>query len=335
MQITYSQTTPQVIHPKVIIGLPVYNGENYLQQALDSILAQTYDNLQVVIGDNASSDRTEEIIRAYAAKDARVLYYRHDRNIGAAPNYNFVFHKAVELGAIYFKWAAHDDVIAPRFVEACAEVLDRDPKLAMAHSRALSMEADGEIVGNFDYEIRLDGKTAADRFMRITWTPGYFTEIFGLMRVDLMRQTRLQGSFAGSDRSFMAEILLLGSVGYVERYLFSRRDHPQAYCNMRNKTAQLLWYDTSRPKLLAYLSGPLKIRYALESILRTNLSPIEKAKCVATLLEWGLRRTWETLTGTQGTYGKQLCQKFSAPEISGQELEESGLAGGTIALQEA
>ncbi|MEB3291700.1 MAG: glycosyltransferase family A protein [Synechococcales bacterium] len=335
MQLSILRSAPATLAPKVMIGLPVYNGENYLEQALQSILAQTYTNLQVIVGDNASSDRTEEIIRSYMAQDDRILYYRHEHNIGAAPNYNFVFQKALERGATYFKWAAHDDLMAPSFVESCVEVLERNPSLAIAHSRALSMEADGEISGNFDYEIRLDGKTAADRFMRIMWTPGYFTEIFGVMRVDLMRQTRLQGSFAGSDRSFMAEMLLLGSVGYVERYLFTRRDHPQAYCHMKNKTAQLLWYDTSRPKLMAYLAGPLKVWYALESIVRTSLNGWDKVQCIEMLMEWGMRRTWETLTGTQGHYGQQLCQKFSAPTLPTQEMPEPMRPVNAIAMQEA
>ena len=94
--------------PRVTIGLPVYNGENYLAEAIDSILGQTFTDFELIISDNASTDRTEEICRRYAAEDDRIRYFRHDRNRGASPNYNFTVEKA---RGEYFKWAAHDDVL--------------------------------------------------------------------------------------------------------------------------------------------------------------------------------------------------------------------------------
>ena len=102
--------------PKVSIGLPVYNGERYLREALDSILGQTFRDFELIICDNASTDETAAICADYAARDPRIRYHRQTHNIGATANFNHTFELA--RGA-YFKWAAHDDVLAPTWLEKC------------------------------------------------------------------------------------------------------------------------------------------------------------------------------------------------------------------------
>src|SRR4030081_743097 len=89
---------------KVAIGIPVYNGSNYLAAAIDSILAQSHGDFDLLISDNASTDGTEEICRAYAQKDRRIRYIRQQKNVGAATNYNMVVGMT---DSPYFKWAAH------------------------------------------------------------------------------------------------------------------------------------------------------------------------------------------------------------------------------------
>ena len=114
--------------PKVSIGMPVLNGENYIEPAIRSILAQTYSDFELIISDNASQDRTEEICLYYAKKDRRIRYHRNDSNIGAARNFN----RTVELAkGQYFKWAAHDDTLAPEYLEKCLEVLEQDESLIL------------------------------------------------------------------------------------------------------------------------------------------------------------------------------------------------------------
>jgi glycosyltransferase involved in cell wall biosynthesis len=108
--------------PSLTIGLPVYNGERYLAQALDALLAQTYQDFELIISDNASTDRTADICQEFVARDARVKYVRQRVNIGAGPNHNAVLTLA---RGRFFKWAAHDDVYAPTLLERCIEVLER------------------------------------------------------------------------------------------------------------------------------------------------------------------------------------------------------------------
>lgn len=92
--------------PRVSIGMPVYNGEKYIREALDSLLSQTFNDFELIISDNASTDGTESICREYAARDARICYVRQPANMGGAANFQFVLNSA---RADTFMWAAHDD----------------------------------------------------------------------------------------------------------------------------------------------------------------------------------------------------------------------------------
>src|SRR3954471_5061692 len=92
--------------PLVSIGLPLRNEEKVIEQALDSLLGQTYENIEVVVSDNASDDATEEISRAYARRDHRVRYHRQTTNIGLQANFAFVIRAAT---GTYFRWVGGDD----------------------------------------------------------------------------------------------------------------------------------------------------------------------------------------------------------------------------------
>ena len=106
--------------PRVTIGLPVYNGENYLAAAIESLLSQTFTDFELVICDNGSTDRTEQVCRAYAARDARIRYYREVENRGLAWNFSRTFELA---RGEYFKWHAHDDLCGPTLLRGALEAL--------------------------------------------------------------------------------------------------------------------------------------------------------------------------------------------------------------------
>ncbi|MBN1505727.1 MAG: glycosyltransferase [Sedimentisphaerales bacterium] len=109
--------------------MPVYNGQETIRKAIDSLLAQTFSNVELTISDNASTDATEQICREYAARDARVRYIRQPANLGPARNFRFVLR---ETRAEYFMWAAHDDYWHPEFIQRCLSVLEREPGIAVA-----------------------------------------------------------------------------------------------------------------------------------------------------------------------------------------------------------
>ena len=126
--------------PAISVGIPVYNGADYVAEAITSILGQTYQDFELLIQDNASTDQTEDICREFARAGARVSYVRNPENLGAVPNYNLVFERA---RGRYFKWAAHDDICAPTFLERCAAVLDAEPAVVLCSGQTRLINDDG------------------------------------------------------------------------------------------------------------------------------------------------------------------------------------------------
>jgi glycosyltransferase involved in cell wall biosynthesis len=118
--------------PLVSIGLPVYNGQRFLAQALDSLLGQTLGDLEIVISDNGSTDRTAEICSRYAARDARIRYIRQESNRGAVWNFNFV---ALQARGQYFRWASANDFCDPRLLEKCVGMLRSDAGAVLCYGR--------------------------------------------------------------------------------------------------------------------------------------------------------------------------------------------------------
>ena len=117
--------------PFVSIGLPVFNGEKYLESALDSLLSQDYPNFELIISDNASTDRTAQICARYAERDTRIRYYRNASNLGAEENFNHVFRLS---RGDYFMWAAHDDLWHTTYVTRCLEGLMEDRNIVLCAS---------------------------------------------------------------------------------------------------------------------------------------------------------------------------------------------------------
>ena len=135
-----NDATPTERAPRVSIGLPVYNGERYLQQAIDSLLAQTFSDFELILLDNASTDGTRAICEAAAARDPRVRYLREPVNTGGIRNHN----RTVELSrGEYFKWAAHDDIYAETFVEMCVAHLDSSPATVIAFTQSEFIDEHG------------------------------------------------------------------------------------------------------------------------------------------------------------------------------------------------
>lgn len=290
---------------RVNIGMPVFNGENYIRGALESILAQTFTHFRLLISDNASTDATEEICREYSARDNRVSYLRQPKNIGASKNFNFVF-KPDDVP--YFKWAAHDDVMEPTYLEKCVILLDNNPSFAIAHCGTWRIDKNGNKLGTYDHEIRLNGMRAHDRFWRILWII-HFTEVFGLMRSPLIKKTKLYGSYVGADRNFMAEMLLQGDVGYVDEYLFSRRHHAESFCDALNdNAARLAWFDPEA-RAPSFLAGPVKFKEYLASIVRLRIPLAERIACIGILTKWGLQRGIENAVGIGEHYRKTLVNR--------------------------
>jgi len=209
----------------VSIGLAVYNGDQFLEETLDSFLAQTYPDFELIISDNDSTDRTGEISQAYAANDDRIRYHRNETNLGLAGNHNQVFTLA---RGEYFKWAAADDVCRPSYLARCVEVLDRDPTVVLAYPRTQFIDAAGRPLDIHDpgWDLRSD---EADQRLRYVIFAGHWANaVVGLIRSDALAKTRLMPRYSVGDRRVLGELSLLGKFYEIPETLFLRRLHPNS-----------------------------------------------------------------------------------------------------------
>lgn len=134
-------------NPSISVGIPVYNGVSFLEDAIDCVLNQTDENFELIISDNASSDGTEEIFRGVAAKDRKVIYSRNAQNIGAARNCNRVFKLAT---GPYFRWFNADDLCAPDLHEQCLAALEQDQGPVLGYGKTNLIDQDGATTGQYE-----------------------------------------------------------------------------------------------------------------------------------------------------------------------------------------
>jgi len=283
-------------NPRVSIGMPVFNGEEYIQEALDSILKQTFSNFEIIISDNASTDRTQEICLKYASKDNRIRYYRNKKNLGGPTNYNLVFKLS---SGEYFKWAAYDDLLAPEFLRKCVSVLDKEPSLVGCHSKTGRINQNGVLQGYFNkgFLNRIDSMKTHERF-RDLLDMYYTTTIFhGVYRASIFAQSQLHGSYIGADRNLVAELSLMGRIYQLSECLFFWRMHPRSYTSMfygkiRKNTLDRLRKETTwwiKENSTYFPHWKNFIEYA-KSVNRIPLKLSERFLCYGQIFDWFLKQ---------------------------------------------
>ncbi|MBV9181814.1 MAG: glycosyltransferase family 2 protein [Acidobacteria bacterium] len=289
---TCTQTTP-----RVSIGLPVFNGEKFLEQSITSILAQTFADFEFIISDNGSVDRTETICRSYAARDPRIRYLRQERNRGAAWNHNFVFECS---RGEYFKWQCHDDLCEPTFVEKCVAVLDREPAIVLCYSQFARIDENSELVPATSAgwapiaSSSVSGiESPHERFQALIHRRDACEEIYGLMRARAARETRLVGAYAQSDDNFLAELALRGGFYEIPEPLFRYRLHPENSTKTHStRLERLLWFDPNGRRRF-YIPFLRQFREYLLLIRRAPVSRRERIHCYLHTLGWAWRfRAW-------------------------------------------
>jgi glycosyltransferase involved in cell wall biosynthesis len=292
------------LKPSVSIGMPVFNGEKYIEAALDSILVQTYSDFELIISDNASTDRTGEICEAYTAKDRRVRYCRSNENLGGVRNYNRAF--ALSTGE-YFKWAAHDDVIGPDFLSRCVQVLDDKPDVVLSFPRAKLIDEQGMAIGDYDVRLRTDSATPHVRFHDLIWVRHWCLQVFGLIRRKALELTPLHGCYASSDRVLLVQLALLGPFYEVpEPLFFWRRYSQQPSTLVYDLHAYTAWFNPTKKgrfqapasklvlehfravrdapvsrsvRVRCYLSGLLRLGKYLRILSRDVTVPVRQVLC--------------------------------------------------------
>lgn len=274
--------------PRVSIGLPVYNGERYLGEALESLLAQSFEDFELVVLDNASTDSTPGLVEAIAARDGRVRLVRNAGNIGAAPNFNRVF--GLTSGE-YFKWAAHDDLCDPALLERCVEALDARPDAVLAHARSRIIGEEGEVLEDYDLRLATTSASAAERFETLLQGHKCF-EVFGLIRREALARTPLIGGYARGDGVLLIQLALQGPFVEVPEFLFFPRRHGSQSMTMVGDARRYAeWFDPKHRNRLTFPIWRIHFEY-LRSILRAPLPPSDRRACLGILgrSAWQRRR---------------------------------------------
>jgi glycosyltransferase involved in cell wall biosynthesis len=268
---------------RVNIGLPVYNGENFIEETLDSILSQTYKDFELIISDNASTDKTMEICKAYAERDSRIRYYRNDTNLGGSRNYN----KAFELSnSEYFKWAAHDDIIGPTFLEQCVDVLERDPSIVLCYSKMQYIDEKGNVLKDYGERPNYSAPQPSIRFSDFVLKGTGTFEHFGLVRSSVLKKITLYEAYSLTDNVILAELSLQGKFFEIPEILFFIRSHAeQCTQKLPDRVEQTIWYDTRKHNKLAFPHWKAIAGYA-RSINNASLTYDERLKCYLILGKW-------------------------------------------------
>ncbi len=290
--------------PRLSIGLPVYNGEKYLRRCLDSLLGQDFEDFELIISDNASTDGTEGICRLFAKENNRIRYYRSDKNQGATWN----FQRVLDLAeGRYFKWAAHDDECHPTMFRRCVEVFEQaDPSVALVYPLFEFIDETGAVVmRNVKPEwdrVETSARTPHQRLAHVIWRNYFGQAIYGVMRTDYLRQTTSYGRIA-PDWIKLAELAMLGKILEVPEVLFRLRRHEaNTAAQFKNWRDLLAWHDPSRKKRSPAV--PYSVAIVLEyfkAVRHSPLPPLEKLFCGGlALTEFPLRCAYSKVLRASG-----------------------------------
>lgn len=263
--------------------MPVYNGDRFLERAIDTLLAQTYRDFELIIVDNASTDRTGAIGRSFARQDRRVQYWRNEQNLGAAAN----FRRAFELShSELFKWAAHDDEHEPDFIERCVATLDEDPGVVLAYTQMRNIDESGATLGVRSTGLDTNNRDVAARFRSLVRRKYPCVLAFGVARSEMLRRTRLIQDYADCDRVMFAEIGLAGRIVELADPLFVRREHSaRSVRQYRSRQTRSAWFDPSHADRPSFPYTRQLMGYTT-AIERARISATDRARCAGVMVEW-------------------------------------------------
>jgi len=275
--------------PLVSIGLPVYNGEEYLAEAIESVLHQTYTNLELIISDNGSTDKTEMICRRFAEQDERVRYHQNELNLGASWNYN----RTVELArGFYFRWLAADDMLAPTLIEKSVEILESRPEVVLCFSWTKDIDQAGnEIEVKQSTRLYDDNRTSVRYFSLGNVIPSHnCEEVFGLMRIEVLRQTPMIANYTDSDRTLLARLALKGIFYEIPEPMFLHRLHDRSSVRVhKDSVARMAWFDPAKEGKQSF-PGLIQMGDMFRAIMTTPLSISDKFQCYFEWIRWTKRR---------------------------------------------
>ena len=203
--------------PLVTVGIPVFNGEASILKALNSILDQSYKNLEIIVSDNCSTDSTWSILEDFARDNPKVTIISQKENIGLTNNFNFLVSRAKGK---YFMWAAHDDTRDPAYIAKCVSKLEDSDTYGLCAPRTKVKSGSND---NYTWQSKLPKDlSSANEIERFKSAVREFPAVamYGVYRTSSMKAANLLPNMIGSDLLFIQELALGSSIVEIEDYLF-------------------------------------------------------------------------------------------------------------------
>ncbi len=277
----------------VTVGVPVFNGENYLREALERIRNQEYSDFEAVIRDNASSDGTADIAREYAAKDARFRYVRNEVNIGGARNCNAILR---DTRSPYIVWAYHDDLLHPAFLkDAMARFAEAGPQAVCVYPRVALIDERGSVVAHHDdSDLEIADPSAHARLRTV------LRRVVGQVQFGLMRSA-VARTCGGVSESTAGEMILPAALSLRGSLLLASAEEARLYIRQHaqrsggDRETEAAWVDPVRTRtVFPYSRSNILLQSAVTG---APLSPRERLASRAVVLWYWTRPGLRTLVG--------------------------------------
>lgn len=216
------QDTNNMETPLVSLGMVAYNNGSFVGQAIESVLAQDYENFELIICDDGSTDATPDICREYAKKDRRIRFYQNGINFGATLNHKRVFHLS---SGSYFMWAGDHDLWDPTFISKCLALLRQDPTVVLCYTRTVLIDCDNRPLGMMSDTIDTRGMSTAEGFKKMLWELSSCNMFCGLYRSSVMLDYLSLPDVFAHDAVFLGIVSLRGAIARIDEPLFLRREN--------------------------------------------------------------------------------------------------------------
>lgn len=267
--------------PKVSIGMPAYNSAKWIGSTIDSILNQSYKNIELIISDNASTDNTQKLCEEIAKKDSRVKYYRNESNIGVSENFNAVFKYAT---GEYFKWTSSSDLLKETFIEKCLNVLQMREDVVLVCPGTLLFTDQLDDAEEYDFDVTIEDERPSDRFIHYLKDVKLNNIMNGLVRSDVLALTSLYKKYLSADVNMIAELTLYGKLVTLPEFLFCRRMDEETATKYKKIEEVMLYYVPDAKRSMLFQNWRVHFEYFL-AVLKSPIEKFEKKRIYRHLLK--------------------------------------------------
>ena len=244
-------------NPTLVFGLPVFNGERYLNESLKTLLSQSYSNIRVVAVDNASTDGSMDILNEYAKHDSRVVVSRNDHNVGQIQNIRRAYWEAISSipNAEYFALGSDHDLWHPDWATHMIGAIEPHPETVLVYPTTVPIDAEGERIDDTLPFMDTRGMSKRERgFAAASRMKGAGVMVYGLFRAAPLGEMGVYSTCVFPDRLLMLKLALEGEFRHVDEELFFRR-YPSRHPASEITVPEAVNFATERQRTMLF-DGP-------------------------------------------------------------------------------